>query len=129
MFRNTAFSTPAGNTFVALLAAVADDQDVAVSDLTELTGTDYARVEVNPNGGASPTWDLASAGALDNTHAIAIGPPGADDWDEIVAMAIVDSASGAGNVLAYDNANVVDQTPTSADTVQFAIGALDLSLT
>lgn len=128
MFRNQAFSSTAGNTFVALLNAVADDQDVATTDLTEITGTDYARVEVNPNGGASPTWDLAASGALDNTHQIDIGPPGADDWDQVVAMAIVDAVSGLANVLAYDNANIVDQTPTSADTVQFAAGALDVSL-
>jgi hypothetical protein len=128
MFRNQAFTSTAGNTFVALLNAVADDQDVATTDLTEITGTDYAREEVNPNGGASPTWDLAASGALDNTHQIDIGPPGADDWDEVVAMAIVDALSGLANVLAYDNANIVDQTPTSADTVLFEAGALDVSL-
>ena len=129
MFRNQAFSSPANDTFVMLMSVVADDQDVAVSNLTELTGTSYARVEVNANGGSSPTWDLAASGVVDNTHVITIGPPGADDWDEVVAMAIVDAISGAANVLCYDNANIVDQTPTSADTVQFAAGALDITMT
>jgi hypothetical protein len=58
-----------------------------------------------------------------------MGPPGAEDWDEVVAMAIVSAISGAGAVYCYDAANIVDQTPTSADTVQFAAGALDLTLT
>lgn len=128
MFRNTAFSTPAGNTFLALLAATADDQDVAVSDLTEITGTDYARKEVNPNGGSSPTWDLAAAGVVDNTHIAAFATVGSGGWDQVVAVAIVDTSSGAGNVLAYDNANIVDQTPAAGDTVQFAAGAFDLTL-
>lgn len=129
MFRNQVFTSPAGNTFLALLNAVADDQDVAVANLTEITGTDYARKEVNPNGGASPTWDLAAAGALDNGDTITFATPGAGGWDEILAVAIVDTVSGAGNVIAYDNANIVDQTPAEGDTVQFAVGAFDASLT
>jgi hypothetical protein len=44
-------------------------------------------------------------------------------------MAIVDGGTlDAGNVLAYDNDNVVDQTPAAGDTVSFAAGALDISL-
>jgi hypothetical protein len=43
-------------------------------------------------------------------------------------MAIVDAAS-SGNILCYDNANIVDQTPTSSDTISFAAGALDITLT
>jgi hypothetical protein len=129
MFRNQAFTSPQGNTFIALLAAVPDDQDLAVSDLTEISGTDYARKEVNPNGGSSPTWDLSSGGALDNTHIVTFATPGSGGWTATVAIAIVDSASGAGNVLAWDAANIVDQTPAAGDTVQFAAGAFDVSLT
>lgn len=128
MFRNQSFTSPAGNTFLALLNAVADDQDVAVLNLTEITGTNYARVEVNPNGGAAPTWDLASGGALDNGDVITFPTPGSGGWDQVVAVAIVDTSSGAGNVIAYDNANIVDQTPADGDTVQFAAGAFDASL-
>jgi hypothetical protein len=44
-------------------------------------------------------------------------------------MAIVDGGTlNAGNVLAYDNDQIVDQTPLAGDTVTFAIGALDVSL-
>jgi hypothetical protein len=126
MFRNQAFSKPA--TYIALCSVIVADDDVAVSDITEVTGTGYARKQVNINGGASPTWDLAAAGAIDNTHAITFATVGAGGWDEIVACAIVDSASGAGNVLGYDNPNVVDQTPSENDIVEFAIGAFDIAL-
>lgn len=128
MFRNVAFTSPAGNTFLALLGAVADDQDVAVANLTEITGTDYARKEVNPNGGSSPTWDLASGGTLDNGADVIFATPGAGGWSQFVSFAIVDTASGAGNVLAYGN-DIQDQTPAQNDIVQFAAGALDLTLT
>ena len=129
MFRNQAYTSPAGNTFVMLLAAVADDADAATTDLTEITGTSYARVEVNPAGGAAPKWIAASGGALENADVIPIPSPGNDDWDEVVAVAIVDTLSGLANVLAFDNSNIVDQTPLRDDTVQFIIGALKLSLT
>ena len=71
----------------------------------------------------------AVGGTLDNTHAITFNVPSAS-WGLVVSMFLVDSATpGAGNVLGYDNANIVDQTPISGDTVQFAIGALDLTIT
>lgn len=129
MFRNTAFATTADDTFVLLMTATADDQDVDTDDLTECAAANgYAREEVNANGGSSPTWDLAADGVVDNTQAIVMGPP-SGSWGLVVAMAICDALSGTANVICYDNANIVDQTPVDADTVQFAIGALDLTLT
>lgn len=124
-FRNQAFAKPA--TYVGLATALIDDQDVAFADLTEVSGGNYGRVQVNPNGGASPTWDLAAGGTLDNTHAITFPTPSAS-WGLVVSMFLIDSASGAGNVLGYDNTNIVDQTPISGDSVLFPIAALDLTL-
>jgi len=129
MFRNQSYTSPAGNTFLALLAAVADDADSTMADVTEITGTDYARKEVNPNGGSSPTWDAASGGSLDNGAAITFATPGSGGWDEVVAVAICTALTGtAADILAYDNTNIVDQTPAEGDTVQFAAGAFDASL-
>lgn len=129
MFRNVAYTSPAGNTFLALLAAVGADDDATMADCTEVTGTDYARKEVNPNGGSAPTWDVAASGALDNGAVITFATPGSGGWDEVVAVAICDAVSGtSANVLAYDNSNIVDQTPAEGDTVQFAAGAFDISL-
>ena len=48
---------------------------------------------------------------------------------QVVSVAIVTAATGtSGLVLGYDNTNVVDQTPAAGDTVQFATGAFDVSL-
>jgi hypothetical protein len=44
-------------------------------------------------------------------------------------MALVDSGTlNAGNVLAYDNDQVVDQSAAAGDTVTFVAGALDVSM-
>lgn len=107
-----------------LVQGVVADSDIAI---TEVSGTNYARRQVNINGGVSPTWDLAASGALDNTHDIQFATPGAGDWTEIVAAAIMD-ASSRGNILAYDNDNTVDQTPASGQMVQSVAGAFDVSL-
>ncbi len=129
MFRNVAYTSPAGNTFLALLNAVCADANATMADCTEVSGTNYARKEVNPNGGASPAWTIAAAGALDNAAAITFATPGAGGWTQTVGVAIVDALTSTGaNVLAYDNDNIVDQTPAENDTVQFAAGALDVSL-
>jgi hypothetical protein len=128
MFRNQAYASPADSTYVLLLAAVVDNNDATRADLTEVTGAGYSDELVMSNGSSlTPTWDLAVGGVVDNTHAIVFGPP-TGTWDAVVAMAIVDGDS-LGNVLVYDNNNIVDQTPVSGDTVQFAAGALDITLT
>jgi hypothetical protein len=129
MFRNTAWTSPAGSTFVALLNAVCSDAATTMAGQTECSGTNYARVEVNENAGASPKWTIASAGALENSGVVTIPSPGAGGYTQTVAMAIVDALSGtSANVLAYDNTNIVDQTAASGDTIQFASGAIDVSL-
>ena len=126
MFRNQAFTKPA--TYVGLATVIIDDNDVAAGDITEASGTAYARVLVNPNAGAAPKWTVATTGALDNVDAITFPTPGAT-WGTITSCFLIDSASGAGNVLGYDNGSVQDQTVAANDTVQFAIGAFDVSLT
>ena len=127
MFRNQAYAKP--DTYIALATAVLDDLDGTVADTTEMTGTGYARELVDINGGASPTWDLAAAGALANTHQIDIGPPTVADWGLLTSMFIATTISGAGNVICYDNDNIVDQTPGANDEVRFEIGDLDVTLT
>ena len=126
MFRNVAFSKP--GTYLFLSGTVLDDQDVDEGDFTEVTGTDYARVIVNPDGGASPSWVAASGGLVTNADLIAFPTVGAGGWDELVAVGVIDSSTGAGNVLAYDSANVVDQTPTENSIVRFPIGNFDITV-
>jgi hypothetical protein len=125
MFRNQAYTKPA--TYVGLATATIADTAAGIGDITEVTGNAYARVLVNINGGASPTWTVASGGALDNVQAITFPTP-TGSWGTITSCFLIDSASGAGNIIAYDNANIVDQNPVLNDTVQFAIGAFDVTL-
>jgi hypothetical protein len=125
MFRNQAYSQPAS--YIALLTAVGSDADTTLTS-DEVTGTSYARVLLNKAGGTSPSWEAVSGGACQNEEAVTFPTVGAGGWDEVVGMAIVDAAT-VGNVLAFDNDQVVDQTPGEGDTVTFAIGDLDVSLT
>ncbi len=129
MFRNTAYSQPA--TYVALLDQQGADADTTLTTAgKEVAGTDYARVLVNKAGGASPAWNSVSGGATDNANAITFPTVGSGGWSAVVGMALVDGGTlDAGNILAFDNDQVVDQTPAAGDTVQFAAGALDASLT
>ena len=121
MFNGVALSQP--DTYVALANATISD---AATSITEVTGTGYSRVLTNKAGQAAPAWSAVASGAVDNADAIDWSV-GAGDWLQIVAMALMD-ATTAGNVLAYDNANIVDQTPANGDTVKFDVGALNVSL-
>lgn len=128
MFRNVAYAQPA--TYVALLDGAGADADTTLTTSgKECAGTAYARVLVNKAGGASPAWNAVASGATDNANAVTFPTVGAGGWSTVVGAAIVDGGTlDAGNVLAYDNDNVVDQTPAAGDTVSFAIGAFDVSL-
>lgn len=127
MFRNQVFAKPA--TYVGLATAVIDDSHVAFANLTEVSGGNYARVQVNPSSGSSPKWTpiTAGTGALDNADAIPFNTPSAS-WGNVTSSFVIDSASGTGNVLCYDNESVTNQTPVSGDSVLFPIGTHDVSL-
>jgi len=127
MFRNTDYAQPA--TYVALLDSAGADADTTLTTAgKEIAGTGYARVLVNKAAAGSPEWEDVSGGACDNQHAVTFPTVGAGNWSAVVGMALVDAATlDTGNVLAYDNDQVVDQTPLAGDTVTFAIGALDVS--
>lgn len=128
MFRNQTYAQPA--TYVALLDQTGADADTTLTTAgKEVSGTSYARVLVNKAGGASPAWNAVSGGATDNAHDVSFPTVGSGDWAGIVGMALVDSGTlDAGNVLSYDNDQVVDQSAAAGDTVKFAAGALDVSL-
>ena len=129
MFNGTAFASPAGSTYIALLNATASDT-TTLATMTECAGTAYAREEIHESGSASsPRWEAITTGATQNNAAIDFGTVGAGGWTQVVATAIVTAATGtSGLLLGYDNTNVVDQTPAAGDTVQFATGAFDVSL-
>jgi hypothetical protein len=121
-FRNSAYTKP--STYVGLVTVAATDS-MTGSTITEPSGNGYARVQVNPNGGASPTWDLAAAGLVDNTHLIQMPTP-SGSWGTVVGVVICDAAT-LGNLLCYDNA-MADQAIGVDDDVEFPIGDLDITL-
>jgi len=129
MFRNVSYNQPAS--YVALLDTQGADGDTTLTTAgKEAGGTSYARVLVNKAGGSSPAWESPSGGATQNAHAITFQAVGSGGWAGIVGAAIVDGGTlNAGNVLAYDNTNVVDQSAVEGDTVLFAAGAFDIALT
>lgn len=120
MFRNVAYTAPA--TYVTIVTT--NSSDTAVG--TEPSGNGFARKLVNPNGGSSPTWDLASAGASSNTHTIVLGPPSGGGWGTPVGTAIMD-ASTSGNLLLYAN-GLSSSAINDGDDVEYAAGALDITL-
>jgi hypothetical protein len=125
MFRNQTFTKPA--TYMFLSNTVLSDTSVSNSDYTAVSGTGYARVQVNINGGASPAWNLASGGVSTNGGTITFPTPGSGGWTQLVAAGLIDSSSGSGNVLIYDSSNVVDQTPLQDQIVRVEAGAFSIT--
>lgn len=122
-FRNQSYTSP--DTYIGLTTATVSDSDTG-SGITEVSGGSYARVQVDVNGGSSPTWDLSSGGALDNGAAITF-PAATASWGTVTSVVICD-ASTSGNLLFYDN-DLTDQVVGSGDTVTFGVGNLDVSMT
>lgn len=122
MFRNVTWTSPNNSIHFGLATATIADSDTMVS-ITECSGNGYAREPV-PN----TSFDSASAGVTTNNTAITFNTP-TGTWGLVTSMFVVNDLSGTdGDLLAYDNDNIVDQTPTTDDTVQFAIGDFDVDL-
>jgi len=98
---------------IKLALMTANGSDSAAG--TEVTGGSYARQTI--------AFDAASSGSIDNNAAISFtGMPSCT----VVGIEIYDSA-GSAKRLAY-GALTASRTVTSGDTVQFASGAITLSL-
>lgn len=96
---------------LALVTANGDDASAG----TEVTGGSYARQTI--------TFTAADAGSIENDSAISFtGMPGVT----VVGIELYDSA-GSAKRLAY-GALTSSRVVTSGDTVQFASGAITLSL-
>lgn len=119
-FRNVAYSKP--NTFIGVATATLSDTTTG-STVTEPSGGSYARVQVNPNGGSSPTWSVAASRAVTNSAAVTL-PTATAAWGTVVSSFIASAVTG-GDILFYDN-DTVDQAVGSGDTVQFASGDIDV---
>lgn len=120
LLRGQALTAP--DTYVGYTTAVPTDASTG-STITEPAGGGYAREQVNPNGGSSPTWTTVASGALDNLHQVdftqATGSQGT-----IVSMVICDAVT-AGNLLFYGD--ITDQVVASGTDVNFPVGTLDVN--
>jgi hypothetical protein len=110
LFGNASFSVT-GDIKLALMTANGDD----ASPGTEVTGGSYARQTI--------VFDTASGGATQNDAAISFTDMPAVT---VVGIEIYDSA-GSPKRLMYGPLTT-SRTVTAGDTVQFAIGAIDVTL-
>ena len=118
VFRNQAFSAP--GIYVALCTADLSDSSTGATMTECADANNYARVDYG-------TWDAAAGGVTANTNAISFANP-SGSWGTVTAACLLDSGTyGAGNVLFYDN-TLTEQEPVSGDTVQFAAGDFDITL-
>lgn len=121
MFRNQAFTV--SGTHLGLTTATISDSST-VGTITEVSGNNYSRKQVNAAGGALPAWEAATGNATQNANAITFATP-SGSWGTITSTFVADAAS-SGNILMYDN-GITDQAVGSGDTIQYAIGAFDFS--
>lgn len=89
--------------------------------IAEPAGNGYARVAV-----PAATWNAASAGVTTNAAAITF-PEASGAWGHITHFVLFDALT-AGHVLASGELTV-HQDVVNLDTVQFAIGAISVTLT
>lgn len=113
------------NTYIALLYEMPNKEVVDASDLSEISGTGYQRIKVNPAGGEAPAWNLAVSGEISNSGEI-IWSVGGSDWSEIVGSAVVTEETG-GEVLAV-NGHFGSFTPESGRQIKFLSESLIFSL-
>lgn len=110
-FVNAAYTAPA-TVYLALYTVAPTDAGGG----TEVTGGGYARQAV--------TFGAASGGAISNTGAVSFTASGAN-YGTVVAVGIFD-ASTAGNLMAWDA--ITSAVVNDGDTINFAIGAIDITL-
>lgn len=117
-FKEDAASAFSAGRWLALYTSNVTEAQSA--ETNEVTGTGYARIAITYGS-------AASGGAISNTAQIQF-TGGAGGWDTATAMAIVDTTSGVGVVLAYEN-NISDVTLAESDTLTIAVGDLTVTVT
>lgn len=113
VFHDTVSYTKPTDVYLALYTAAPTDAGGG----TEVTGGGYARQVI-------PFATQAASGLISNTTAVSFTASGAP-YGTVVAVGIFD-ASTAGNLLAWDA--ITSATVNDGDTLNFAIGEIDISL-
>jgi hypothetical protein len=113
--------TAPATTYIGLWTAALSDTSTGAT-AGEVSGGSYARVALTNN---ATNWPASSAGAKSNGIAIDFGTASAN-WGTVTHFCIVDSASGAGNIL-YHGDLTASKVINNGDSAQFPIGDLDVS--
>ncbi len=127
IFNNIAFAAPA--TFIALYNAPGpSDSDGATN---EVTGTNYARIAVNPETpGTPPSWNTAVVDGIgflvDNREAIDFAVAGVGGWGTITHVGILDALT-VGNLL-FHGALTASVVINDGSQFSFPIGDLNARL-
>ena len=112
----TAYSKPTA--YIAL--STADPLDDA-SGIAEPSGNNYSRLITSGSD-----WNAASGGAIDNATALTFATA-TGSWGTITHFALYDAIAG-GNMLALGSL-ASSQAVGNAETIKFAAGELDITLT
>ncbi|MDP8268269.1 MAG: hypothetical protein P9L97_06020 [Candidatus Tenebribacter davisii] len=122
MFRNVAWTTPSTTLHFGLAKTIIADAE-SMTDINECSGNNYARQPV-----PASSFDAAVAGVTTNNVDITFNVP-TDTWGLVTSLIVVNNLSGTtGDLLAFDNTHIVDQTPTTDDTVTIPSGGFDCDL-
>ena len=112
--------TPPVNVYVALFTVAPDDTGAG----TEVTGGDYARVEVVNN---STNWPAAAGATATKSNGTAVNfVTATGDWTTVVAFGIFDDPT-AGNLLVWGDITPNQAIP-SGITATFDVGTLVVTL-
>jgi hypothetical protein len=110
--------TPATDIYVALFTAAPTDAGGG----TEVSGNDYARVQMTNN---QTNWPDASGGAKANGTAVTFPPANGGNWGTVVAFGLFDAVT-AGNLL-YWGLVTPNKAVNDGDTASFAVGDIDVT--
>ena len=102
------------NVYTALYTAAPSDAGGG----TEVSGGSYARVVMN-------SWDVSVAGASENTSAITYAAA-TGSWGTVTHVGLFDAIT-TGNLLGWAALDA-SQAVISGNTVEFAAGAIDVTL-
>lgn len=120
VFKTGAYTAPT-NIFIALCKSTVLDSSTGSALPGEVSGGAYIRKTCD-------TWDVASAGATENTNKETFAQATAD-WGTCTHFALVDgTVNEGGNVIAHGSLTA-SKMVSSGDTARFATGDIDITLT
>ena len=117
VFKTGAVYAPETNLYIALCTSTPLDANTT-APAGELSGGGYLRIKCN-------TWDLAAAGATENTQTVTF-PQATADLGTVTHFAICNKTT-VGAMLAW-GALSSPRVISSGDTASFATGDLDVTL-